>query len=412
MGVTSIAAGAYHTCVVADGGVLCWGLDSYGQAGPVNTVEEAVASPVKPQPGSVTGVTCGSYYTCAALADGGADCWGDNLQAELGNGNENQANSPVGVVDLPFPVATVSAGEATTCAFLRNATVACWGHGTQGELGSGTAAIQSVPSNVPGLNGAVSLSSGAQFSCVVQSDGGVTCWGFNGFGELANGTVPDGGSAQGPPLPVVGLGGPVAKIAAGGDHACALLQDGTVECWGNNNAGEVGTGSAGGTVLTPTRLAPLQGIADIAAGANHVCAVEKDGGAVECWGNNQFGQIGVGTLMDYPSPTPVPGVQGANAIFAGSNHTCVRLPGGSLECWGDNRYGQLGIGTYGTTRGNIDYVITPTRVAGLQGVTSACGGSSHTCAVVNGNVQCWGGNFDGQLGIGAPSQVNLPAAVP
>ena len=134
----------------------------------------------------------------------------------------------------------------------------------------------------------------------------------------------------------------------------------------------------------------------IAAGAYHTCALVT-GGAVECWGDNQWGQLGNGTATDSTTTTPVgvTGLTGASAISAGDSDTCALVIGGTVECWGAD----------GTTAGST----TPVAVTGLTGVTSISAGSYHTCALVTGGtVMCWGQNGYGQLGNGTRNGSTTP----
>jgi alpha-tubulin suppressor-like RCC1 family protein len=234
----------------------------------------------------------------------------------------------------------------------------------------------------------------------------MACWGLDDWGQLAYAT-PDGG--LGPPLPVAGLAAQVRMMAAGGDHTCAALVTGGMQCWGHNDRLQLGVADAGAFLSSPMAVTSLSGIADIAAGVVHTCATVADGGTVECWGDGAEGELGIPNAGTTSTPALVPGVAGVVAIAAGQEHTCVITDGGAVTCWGQNQFAQLGNGTltYGSS------TAAPTSVLQLVGATAVAGGGAHTCAVVgDGGVACWGSNSNGQLGTGAPTEVNYPVVVP
>jgi len=208
---------------------------------------------------------------------------------------------------------------------------------------------------------------------------------------------------------------PSTNITAGAYHTCALISDGTVTCWGNNSAGQLGTGSntasnvpvavTGGALTNKT-------VTQITAGAYHTCALISDG-TVTCWGNNSAGQLGTGGTTDSNVPVAVTGGVLANKtvtqITAGDSHTCALISDGTVTCWGDNGYGQLGDG--GTTDSNVPVAVTGGVLAGKT-VTHITAGSDHMCALISdGTVTCWGDNWVGQLGNGDNTTSNVPVAV-
>jgi hypothetical protein len=204
-----------------------------------------------------------------------------------------------------------------------------------------------------------------------------------------------------PPAPPAGKQG----IAAGSFHSCALL-GGRVTCWGNNERGQLGNGSMTDS-LVPVQVVGLDtGVLAIALGANHSCALVEDG--VRCWGANYYGQLGsdaVPTGMGASAvPVAVTGLSGGvQAITAGSNHTCALVNGG-VKCWGMNEFGQLGDAT-------MKGASVPVQVDGLSsGVQSIAADGRWSCAVQSGAARCWGENSSGQLANG--SVVNSAVPVP
>jgi alpha-tubulin suppressor-like RCC1 family protein len=133
-------------------------------------------------------------------------------------------------------------------------------------------------------------------------------------------------------------------LSVGGYHACALLADGTVECWGTAREGELGNGSNTYS-LTPVPVSGLTGVTSLGAGELHTCAILA-GGMAACWGDNQGGGLGNGTTGNVSAtPVPVSGLPSAVAITAGLDFTCALLADGRVACWGLNGSGQLGDGT-------------------------------------------------------------------
>jgi len=217
-------------------------------------------------------------------------------------------------------------------------------------LASGVAAIAAGGSHTCALTagGGVGTPSRQQF-------GGVKCWGYDLYGQLGDGTI---AWSCPTPVDVVGLASGVATIAAGGDHTCALTTGGRLKCWGSNRNGGLGDGTAIDSGTPVDVVGFSTGVAIIAAGYWHTCALTA-GRGVKCWGLNEYGQLGDGTTTQ--RCTPVDGVGLANgvaAIAAGRDHTCALTAGGGVKCWGSDLYGQLGLGT-------IYYRTTPVDVIAL-----------------------------------------------
>ena len=247
---------------------------------------------------------------------------------------------------------------------------------------------------------ATNVAAGHVHTCAVTAAGGVVCWGDNSKFQLGDGTT----TSRLTQTPVMGLGSGVAALAAGWLHTCALTTVGSVVCWGDNTYGQLGDGTKTQRP-TPTAVSGLEsGVAAIVAGQSHTCALTT-GGAVVCWGYNSFGQLGDGTPTDRTTPTLSWGNE-AVAIVAGGYHTCAVTTDGGVECWGQNWFGQLGDGTTMNSP-------WPTPVSGLESeIASLAAGWGHTCALTTGGgVVCWGRNDHGQLGDGTKTQHLTPTAV-
>ena len=396
----AVSAGGRHTCaVMRRGGVECWGADYFGQVGDGRL--RARADPVRVHGLSwAVGVAAGRDYTCAVLRVGTVKCWGANAYGQLGNG-KLPARLPKRVRGLSARAVAVSAGERHTCALMRGGAVACWGANHVGQLGNGTLASSRVAVPVRGLGTAVMVSTGVFHTCATTRTGGVRCWGMNASGELGAGTLFE----RSTPIRVAGISGAV-EVAAGGGHTCARTSGGSVECWGANNAGQLGNRTRLVSAI-PTPLSGLPGPAmSLAAGDRHTCALTTTG-EVSCWGANDAGQLGDGSVLDRDRAVRVHGLRdGPVRITAGENHTCVLSAEGAVRCWGKNASGQLGDGTFVTRR-------RPAPIRGRVNAAEISAGGRHTCAVTTaGEVECWGANDWGQLGTSTPTARSEPRRVP
>lgn len=368
---------------------------SNGTAPAATSVDVPLA--VQAPPMESVPMAAGYGHTCALRRDASVACWGQNTWGELGDGTLINRPSPTTIAGLGNVVA-LAPGVRHSCALRSDGTVVCWGDNSSGQLGDGTQTARLAPVTVPGLNDATALVVGLKHSCVLRADTSVSCWGGNAEGELGDGST----VARPRPGAVPGLTG-VTALAAGGGRTCAIKADQTLVCWGWNGAGELGDGT---TVqrTSPTPVPGLTGVVGVATGQQVSCAWRADGSAA-CWGLNGNGQLGDGTLVGRPSPVAVAGLTGALALAVGDYHVCALMPGGAVSCWGWNFAGQLG-------NGNADQA-HPTAIPSLTGVSLLRSGSAHTCALKpDVSLLCWGWNANGQLGDGSTVDRHAPTAVP
>ncbi len=324
----------------ADDTLACWGTEV---AGGGNLVRPATVPGVR----NLVSVRGGLAHFCALASDATVLCWGYNSDGQLGNGTQFGGSGPQpALVPGQSGAKAVASGKFFSCAIKADRGVACWGRNSEGQLGDGTTERRLSPTSVHGINDAMAISAGSTHVCVLRATGGVACWGSNQSGELGDGTTIDRRS----PEPVPGLIG-VVGLAAGGDdlgqirnHTCALKVDGTVACWGNNEAGQLGVGTVTPTEPSPRAVSGLTGVVAIDAGRFHTCALKSDG-TMACWGSNGSGQLGIGNQIDQTRPAAVLGLGNVVALAAGGYNTCSAKADGSLLCWGTNIYGGLGDGT-------------------------------------------------------------------
>ena len=248
----------------------------------------------------------------------------------------------------------------------------------------------------------VQVAAGTSHSCALTATGTVKCWGSNQYGQLGNGATP--GSMSTSPVDVTGVTGAV-EVTAGDFHSCALIDDGSVRCWGFGGRGELGDGT-GVSSSTPVTVEGIHTATDISQGLAHTCVL-LPGGSAKCWGYNLWGSLGDGSNTNRNSPVDVVGLSGATSLAAGGDVACALHGIDGAECWGRNGHGQLGDGT---TAGRN----TPVPVVGLSGPPSDMAiGRYHSCAlIVGGTVQCWGANYSGQLGNGSNSGSISPVGSP
>ncbi len=407
---------------------------------PASAAGEQASDPGSSAAGKLDG---GGNHTCAILVDGTVRCWGYGGEGQLGYGNtdsigDDETPGSVGPVNLgPGRTATaIATGDFHTCVLLDDGSVRCWGFGGDGRLGYGnTSNVGDTPTTTPDKVGPVNLgpgrtakaiTAGAGHTCALLDNGSVRCWGYNGNGRLGYGNTNNVGDT--PTMtpdkagPVdLGLGRTAKAISAGSGHTCALLDDGSVRCWGFARDGELGYGNLaiGADIgddetpgsVGPVNLGPGHTATAITAGGRHTCAVLDDS-TVRCWGYAGAGQLGYGNTNNVgETPTTTPDKVGpvnlgpgrtARAISAGLNHTCALLDDGAARCWGYGLDGRLGYGNtsnVGDTPAMTPDKMGPVDLGPGRTATAISAGSLHTCALLDDtSVRCWGYGANGRLG--------------
>ena len=406
-------------------------------------------------------VSVGNGDACALLSGGGVDCWGQNgfgtLADGASTGPEACGANPCSTTPAPVDGLAAASGIATSdtdaCAVLSGGDIDCWGDNSLGELGDATTAgpdtcgsvVESCstnPTTVSTITDATQIATSAHFECALLSVGSIDCWGYNQSGQLGDGTSSGpnicGISTPCGTTPEAVDGITTATQVATSDNAedaCALLSNGTVDCWGDNLYGELGDGSDTGPdscayaytcSTTPVAVNGITTATQITEGTADACALLANG-SVECWGVNDYGQLGDGTSSG-PStcegfscsttPVAVSGITDATQITNSGTNTCALLSNGSVDCWGFNQSGQLGDGT--TTGpetcmgggGDAGCSTTPVTVSAITNATQISTGEYGTCALLSGGrVDCWGDDSLGELGDGTTTSSDVPVAV-
>lgn len=347
--IAKISAGTDTNCAITNGSnnVQCWGNNHYtvDAANPNTGMTVALDAPNAGT--TVAEVVVGSNHACSRTNAGAVKCWGQNSYGQLGDGTTiGHPHSAVNVSGLGTGVTAITAGLDHLCALTDAGAVKCWGRNQNGQLGNNSTTDSLVPVTVTGLEqGVVAVAARGNHSCAVLSVGSVQCWGSNSLNELGNGTF----TQSSVPVEVPYLGG-VSKIAAGDNHNCALIFDGSVKCWGANDSGQSGSVVGLPYILTPIGVQNLSNVVDVSASGKRTCALSITGplmygGAVKCWGSNldSTGAQGANTAPYSESVVDVPGWgSGITAIAAGSYHTCALSTNGNVSCYGWNQLGQLG----------------------------------------------------------------------
>ena len=228
--------------------------------------------------------------------------------------------------------------------------------------------------------------------CAIQK-GALKCAGFKIGFNIIDGEINK--TAYNANMKIIeGLESQVTNIGLEDDYACAI-QKGALKCWGNNKYGQLGIGTKKESLIPKVVKGLESGVTDISLKPTYACAIQK--GALKCWGNNKYGQLGIGTKKESLIPKVVKGLEsGVKNISLESNYACA-IQKGALKCWGNNKYGQLGIGTRKTS-------LIPKVAKGMEsGVTSVKVSDrsllfNHTCVIQRGGVKCTGNNLYDQLG--------------
>ncbi|MBI4538217.1 MAG: hypothetical protein HY704_01735 [Gemmatimonadetes bacterium] len=281
---------------------------------------------------------------------------------------------------------TVAAGAFHSCGVTVNRAAFCWGSNSSGQLGIGSdRRLARRPQPAAASVRWASVSAGDAHTCGVTTEGALYCWGRNEFGQVGDGTRRE----RPVPTRVAGVFGAgrahAVSVSAGRAHTCAVAEDGSGYCWGFNEDGELGDGTLEART-TPAPVAAGLRFLQVSAGGYHSCGLTASA-SLYCWGGRRNAELGIGSLFGSRFPVRTAPPELYVAVSAGWLYTCAVTGAGTGQCWGENGVGQLGDGT-SVLRGN------PTPVAGgIRFVAIVAGRGEYTCGVAGGgSVYCWGRN--------------------
>lgn len=392
-----------------------------GSRGPGGSGAPGGKTPSAPITGASDQVALAGYHSCAVTSDGHVACWGTGSDGQLGDGSHGQETSPAEVLGIENAKA-VTAGATRSgnddyyrgfsCALLTTGQVKCWGDNEYSELGNGKSYLEesnsSIPQLVSGLTNAVEISASDGYAspgsrgghvCALLAGGSVECWGANESGQLGD----DSRTASSIPVLVRGLSN-ATDVISGGSGTCALRFDQSVWCWGQiPNRGIENTEAV---------AANINGITSMVGGDTDWCG-STAAGPIECWGGMQEAVPCSGTPDHYCGGSSTggfywPAGYEPESLAVSTSHMCAIVGAGNVECWGYNEWGQLGQVPFSWGISTS----TPAPVAGLGPVKSIAVGYDESCAVsMSGQLYCWGRNNHGQLGNGTEVDTVTPVAV-
>ncbi len=320
---------------------------------------------------NVRKLALGYGVSCALIDDGSVSCWGRNDHRQRAVTQLDPVSKAVTVPGLK-DVEEIGVAFFSGCARGPGGTVRCWGEGYS--------SAEQPFVVVPGLSGATQISVSHYRLLALRGDGAVWCWRPGGCNPALS-TIAQQNQ----------LLGDVRQVDDHWDHACALLADGTVKCWGAIGYDASGPGQASvRTSADPVPVKGLGGVVEVALGSSHTCARVRDG-SVLCWGLGWSGALGQPSLASANTPVAVPGLRDVVQLASGGSHSCALLRNGTVACWGDDGTGPRADGRR----------TGPVAVPGLSHVKQIACGGEHSCALIDdGTVRCWGNNTHGELGNG------------
>ncbi len=395
--LNELSLGPTHLCALVNASLFCSGNNRFGKLGLGNKFESN-GVPGKLALTNVSMVKVQRNHSCAVKLDGTVWCWGLNSKGQLGNNATTDSGTPIEATQFGGNADDVALSQLTTCALLKDQTVACVGDGSEGRLGNGANLDSQVAVAVSGLTNVVQLVSGDYHFCARKADSTLWCWGMNYYGQLGqNNTAPYNIPVQMKDVAGTGNFAQVTDVQVGGYHTC-FVNNAQAYCVGLNSYGQLGDGLTGTQSNLPKAVSGLtSGVSKIAAGDYHSCAIVSS--SLYCWGRNNVGQLGDGTKINSAIPLLVSGLSGAvSEVWASgdvnpaiSSTTCAR-DSVTVRCWGANQYAQIS--------GIESPYWDANLVAALPTATAISMQASSLCALAAGEVYCKGLNDYNQLSTG------------
>ncbi|HSD88633.1 MAG TPA: hypothetical protein VLB44_13990 [Kofleriaceae bacterium] len=384
-----VAAGTGFACALDESGARwCWGSNQHHEISPTEQLQYPSATRLDPTQ-LWQQIDAGGEHICG-ISDGRLFCWGKNDHGQVSDtvGGDITAPLEITVVGGPSAWTTVSAGMETTCA-IGDRKLFCWGANNNGQLGDGTQTDRGVPTQIaPTIADWIAVSTGFHHTCAVSEGSGVHCWGENFYGQSG----PGASDPQLTPNPVKDSAGQptfATSIAVSANSVCATTREGGVVCWGGNSASELGELQFGQPASpVPVSATASMGWTSLSASRTTFCGVRS--GETVCWGTTSFGGLGNGYWSQNANDrvfATVFGTFGTSEVSVGWDTNDVTLAcsvvGTDVYCWGDDRFGQLGIGA-------ATMALAPAPLRGDHVLTDLGLGLDHGCGIEDGNVLCWG----------------------
>ncbi len=360
-----LALGDEHSCaLLPDNTVKCWGANQLAQLGQGNVNDQSQSTPLavafevagSTGVGKLSGIYARVHQTCVTTESATGDkvwCWGKHHAVPTGtSGIVTSPGLIAGASLANSQIRQLALGDSHSCSLYSDGDVRCWGAKNYGQLGSGAPQNNNplTPVKIASLLPAAQITAGSDFTCALtgkEPRNDVYCWGRNDTAQLAQTNDPTTDSPT--PLKILGLEHGVISVQAGAQHACAILSDGkkSIECWGLNTDGQLGTENFFPVPIPQAPSNGLSGVQQLALGTSFTCAL-LDSGQVTCTGSNFSGQLGRPNADDpkkHSTFEVIKNLNNVHRIFAGATHMCAVHGNNEVSCWGNNEKGQIGPGT-------------------------------------------------------------------
>lgn len=439
--VSFVAAGRGTSCAIRyNGEGYCWGRGVEGNLGNGANTDSSIPVPIANITDGWVKIDISNNLreqSCGITRTGLAYCWGEETNGSLGNGATGSSNVPSLVLNTTGTGTPnhftdwmdISTTYENACGITGSGMMYCWGNDVKGAIGNGatTTNARTLPTLVASYVDWTKVTVGTQSVCGIRQNGEVHCWGAEDGTELGNGPVLNTFQTAPSRTPIINAldisaleqsvvalvdtsvrpvnrqGALDGKLSVGNLFVCAINDDGTAWCWGNDTYGQLGNGATTGDKDTPSRVSDTGPWMQIGSGTSHSCGIKTDG-SLWCWGRDNNGQLGNGAVSaDQPSPVAVTSTLPWSKISVRGNISCGIKVDGSAWCWGIGSGGAIGNG------GGSD-VNVPTQVSGGYVWTDIATEDSHTFGIQkDGSLWFWGAAAAGLLhGDLYPGGTNVP----